>query len=203
MLYFTQTRRSVITFIVVRDPSCKMLLPCLFADSLFSREKSSFLTGTLASAKNVPSVPVPVLLSTLQLLRSRSLRNELVGIFLQLLRFRCLSILPDPLRFVKGFAVTFLAVLKTHLVRASGSFSTRISLKARGVKNQKIGEQFRGATLAWHKGELNRCTESRCLLRSMTSMPDPPVTVKLFRSFFSETIKARSRDRCPIAWVER
>ena len=59
-------------------------------------------------------VSVPVLLSTLQLLRS-VLPMETTH-FCLLVRFRCLCIIPDPLRFVKYFFLTFFVTLKSHLV---------------------------------------------------------------------------------------
>jgi len=54
----------------------------------------------------MPMFSVPVLLSTLQLLRSVCGRNDVF------VRFRCLFILPYSLRFVKWFFMTFFAALE-------------------------------------------------------------------------------------------
>src|SRR4030095_7143314 len=80
---------------------------CLACSQMFFpvRQGSTQLTGTVHRAKAL-DFPVPVLLSTLQLLRSET---NISRFFDQLTRFRCQLRILDCLSLVKGFSDDFLS----------------------------------------------------------------------------------------------
>ena len=80
-------------------------------------------------------------------------------VFTQVLRFRCLLIILDALRFVKGFTDDFFVFLKTHPFRAPADSTHEITTRVLvSWGKNRWSEEFRGATLAWHKNKLDRST---------------------------------------------
>jgi hypothetical protein len=115
-MFISHEKPRVLFHCCARSKLHKCLLVRRLSSSSQEMKKSLSIDRNCHVAKTLPIVSVPVLLSTLQLLRSICCRNDFVDV---LVRFRCLFILPYPLRFVKGFFRDFFVALKTHLFGVS------------------------------------------------------------------------------------